>query len=1012
MNFLQFAQRRSAAILFIALVASVLGVWSYFVTPASIVPEMTFARVDVVADAGTLPPEQVRTAVTLPLQRVLLGVQSVVRVRGTSAQGSSELIVTFAQGTNTQLDLQRAQAALDQARSILPPGTNVSARIVLPTSESIVSYGVTSTALSPTLLGEMLRYQVAPQLYGIPGMASVLIVGAPQREFRIDINPAALDAQGLRISDVEAAIADATRVQSAGVTQQYAHRSVLLVDSGITSASALARILVPVKGGAVAVGTLGTVRLGIAPRTTGAGLNGKTAVILNIYAAPGADTVSIAREVQRRMKRIEAHLPVGTHVVRYWNQTAAIVASQTSLRDAIAIGALLAVGVILLFLRNVRMTLVAALVIPVAMAISVLCLHLFGQTLNVMSVGGLAVAVGLIIDDAIVVVENIARNLHRYPEMGRKDIVLLSMRELVAPMTASTLTTVVVFVPLALLTGVAGFFFRALAVTLGSALLVSLALAILLTPILATVLLPDARKAHDDEGFIARVLSHYDAVVRGALARRKLVYIGALGILALTAVMLTHLPSEFLPALDEGEFEIAYQLPVGTSLAASDAAAITMEQLVKRNLAVAAVGRQTGVDTNGFSPTQPRQGILRITLVPRSQRASYDDLANTMRKELAVAVPGAQVTFHQILEDLIDDVSGAPAPIEIIVQGDDEATLTRSAERITAAIAKIPGIADANSGIVADDPSIRVAPSAMALSRLGLSSSDVIDSLSASTQGTLAANVPGAQALVGVRVAYAGAGHGNGANRQITTPAGVLPLTVLARLSPAKLNNDLVDENGTRVVLVTASLGSGSLSSVIAALQKTLPRLGLPPTITYRIGGAYHLQQRSFAEFARVIVLAVVLVFVVMLVSFGSPVRPLVILVTIPLALVGVALGLFVTHTALNVSSIMGLLLLVGIVVKNGILLLDVAQRRLDDGDSVEEALVIAGRTRLRPIVMTALAAIGGLLPLAIGIGEGSVLERPLAIAVIGGLSTATIFTLIVIPVLFAGIAGRKPRRS
>jgi multidrug efflux pump subunit AcrB len=652
------------------------------------------------------------------------------------------------------------------------------------------------------------------------------------------------------------------------------------------------------------------------------------------------------------------------------------------------------------------MTLIAAVVIPLAIAITIFAIGRLGQSLNLMSVGGLAVAVGLIIDDAIVVIENIARNLHAYPSDDKRSVIVRSMRELIAPMSASTLTTVVVFVPLLLLSGVAGFFFQALAVTLGTSLVVSLGLAIFLTPILAEKMIQPANAIHDDVGAIARLLARYEPLLRWALSHRRVVYAASAGVLVVTALLLTRLPSDFLPALDEGQFEIRYQMPVGTALDASDAAATQLERVAMADPAVASVGRFTGIDTNGFSPTPVRNGTIRIALKPRSQRDGYEAVSDRMRDAMQASVPAVQLDFHQILEDMINDISGAPAPLEITVRGSDERTLVASATAIAGRIGKLPGVADVFSGVVRDDPAVRVAPNAARLAALGLSAADVSDAIAASTQGSVSTSLAGASTLIPVRV-RAGAADGVPGSGLLATSAGVLPLSALASTTRDVLTSDVTDENGQRVVIVTANYSGATLSTVVGEVRDALARTPLPPGYTWSIGGAYRAQQQSFREFATVVAIAIALVFFVMLATFSSYRLPLVVLTAIPLALIGVASGLFITRTPFNVSSFMGLLLLVGLIVKNGILLIDVANRTRAEGASIEDALVTAGRMRLRPIVMTTFAAIGGLLPLAFGLGSGSEMERPLAIAVIGGLSTATVFTLIAIPVLYAGFTAK-----
>lgn len=1008
MNFSGLGLRHQKTVAFVVAVLAMLGVWAYASTPASIFPNMSFARVDVVADAGNLPPDQIRIAVALPLQRAFLGLPSVTRVVTTSSQGSAELVVFFDPKTDVRFDLQYVNQAIAQTRSALPAGTNVDAVIINPNSEPVLSYALQASNLSQTVLRELAEQSLLPQFYGVPGLARILLVGGPQREYHVTLDPAALGAHGLTADDVAKALADTNTVDALGIAQQYYQRNVIVLDANVKSAGAIAGIVVPEPNHApVRVGDLGTVTLGVAPLTTAVSYDAKHAVVVNFYGLPGADAVKMADEVKRRMTSLERGLPDGVSLHRYWDQTDLVVESQRSLRDAIFIGAVLAVLVILVFLRNLRITLVTAIVIPIAMAIAIFVMSRLGQTLNLMSVGGLAVAVGLIIDDAIVVVENIARNLHLYPAMRKADVVVLSMGELGAPMAASTFTTVVVFIPLLLLTGVSGFFFRALALTLAAALIVSLLLALFVTPLLATWLMREDEEHKEDTGLIARLLSEYEPLLRWTLGHRAAVYCGSAVVLVVTALLLSHLPSDFLPHLDEGQFEVRYTMPVGTTIQASDAAATTLERITMQDPAVLSVGRFTGIDTNGYSPTQVRQGTIRVRLKPQGRRDSYEAVSDRLRDEFAVAVPAAQLDFHQILEDMINDMSGAPSPIEVTLSGPDQQTLVNLATTLSDKLSGVHGLADAYSGVNYDDPTLRVDPDGARLAALNISANDLGSALQAASQGNVATNVAGSLNLIPVRVGLAGAGSSNLSDTLLPTPGGIVALGSVAQLRPNRLSTDITEINGQRVMIVTANYGSASLSTVVAGVRKVLRDSPLPPGYSAKIGGAYEAQQQSFREFAEVILIAVLLVYAVMLTTFKSFRLPLVILTAIPLALIGVALGLFITGTAFNVSSFMGLLLLVGLIVKNGILLIDVANRRRLEGANVQDALVAAGRTRLRPIVMTTFAAIGGLLPLAFGIGAGSAMEQPLAIAVIGGLSTATLFTLVLIPVLYAGIAGR-----
>jgi CzcA family heavy metal efflux pump len=1009
MNLARFALRNDKVIAFAVVVLAVLGLRAYLIAPQSIFPTMSFSRIDVVADVGDLPPDQVRIAVTRPLEGALQTLPSVTHVVATSSQGSAELFVTFADATDPQVDLNVVNQAVAQVRASVPAARSIVAVVVNPNREPVLSYALTSPDLSQAVLREIAVTQIIPKLYGTPGLGQLLVTGGPVAEFHVTLDPAQLAARGIGAADVSRALADANNVQAVGVTQQYYQKYAVLIDASLRNAASLRAVQIPAKNGdAVPLASLGTIALGVSPVTDQTSVDGKHAVIINAYGLPGADTVKMAQAFRARWQNLSAQLPRDVTVTPFWDQTTLIVASQSALRDAILVGALLAIIVIYVFLRSLRLTLVAAAVIPLAMAIALFALQQTGQTLNLMSVGGLAVAVGLIIDDAIVVIENIARNRREQPERPIDETIERSMNQLTGAMVASTTTTVVVFLPLALLTGVTGYFFRALAFTLSASLIVSLGLALFIAPILARALLRGEPEREPKRDLIAGVLARYDRVLRWALEHRAIVAAGSAAVLVVTVVLLMRLPSDFLPKMDEGQFEIAYTLPPGTTLQASDAAATQMEQIITADPAVADVGRLTGIDSNGLSPTPPNQGLLRVRLRPPNERASYDEVSNRLRDRLSAAVPSALYDYHQILEDLINDLSGTPAPIEVIVQGPDQQTLIGLAQHIADTIGNVHGVVDASSGVTYDSPSLRIAPRGPALAALGLTAGDLGDAVAALGQGTVATSLPGSQTLIPVRVRVANPAGADllDAASSIYAKGATTAVGDVATLTTQRLSSDITTSNGQLQIHVTANFQGASLSAVTSGIARALHGVPLPPGYSATIGGQAESQAQSFGEFVNVIGIAIALVFAVMLATFRSFRLPLVILTAIPLALIGVALGLWITGTPVNVSSFMGLLLLVGVVVKNGILLIDAANRRRSEGASLEDALVLAGNTRLRPIVMTTLAAIGGLFPLAIGIGQGAEMEKPLAIAVIGGLSTATIFTLIVIPVLYAAFAG------
>jgi multidrug efflux pump subunit AcrB len=1010
----RFALRNDKVLLFATIVLALLGIRAYLSIPQSIFPAMSFSKVDVVVDAGNLPPSRVRVAIALPLERAFESLANVSRVSASASQGAAELIVDFAPATDPRVDLQAVNEAVTHVRTSLIGAATVTAVVVNPNSEPVLSYALTSATLSQAVLRQIAERSLVPNLFGIGGLGRVLVTGGPTPEYHVDLDPSALASHGLAPADVARALVDANAVLDAGATERYSERHSVVVDASLANAASLAAVGVPAKDGfAATVGSLGTVALGVSPVTDQASFGARAAVVVNAYAVAGADTVKMAAEVRSRIAESLPHLPRDVHVDRFWDQTTLVVESQRSLRDAILLGALLAVIVIYAFLRDVRLTLVAAAIIPIAMAIAVFALQTAGQTLNLMSVGGLAVAVGLIIDDAIVVIEGIARTTADEPALSRREAIERTMATLAGPMAASTATTVVVFVPLGLLTGVTGFFFRALAFTLSTSLVVSLGLALFVAPNVALALF-GAAPAHDDEKRArpGGILARYDGVLLLALAHRRIVYVASAVVLAVTVALLAILPTDFLPRMDEGQFEIAYALPSGTTLEATNEASRAMERLVAADPGVASVGRLTGVDSDGYSPTPQNKGLLRVALRPERTRDGYEAIAERLRDGLDALVPSATFDFHQILEDLIDGLSGAPAPVEIALYGPDLQTLDALAASLATRLAKVPGVVDAASGVAYDSPTLRVVPRAARLASLGLTFADVGDAVSASTLGTVATSVAGATAQIPVRVRVTDAAAPAPADATVYGKDGATSLSDVAAVTPQTLVPEENDRNGVRVVKVTANITGATLSAVTANITSLLRAFPLPAGYRAEPGGQSAIAAASFREFVSVIALAIVLVFSVMLATFRSYALPLVILTALPLALIGVALALFVTRTPFNVSSFMGLLLLVGVVVKNGILLIDVANRRRRAGDSVEAALVAAGETRLRPILMTTLAAIGGLLPLAVGGGQGSEMEKPLAIAVIGGLSTATAFTLVVIPVLYAAFAGGSRERT
>jgi CzcA family heavy metal efflux pump len=747
-------------------------------------------------------------------------------------------------------------------------------------------------------------------------------------------------------------------------------------------------------------------------RTTVVTAAGAEAVLINIVRQPDANTVAVVDGVQRELARVQPTLPRGTQIGLFYDQSVLIGEAVGSVRDAVLIGAVLAVIVLLLFLGNVRATLVTAAIIPATVLITFLLMRLSGLTLNLMTLGALAVGTGLVIDDAIVVVENVFRHLS---SGGARDkVVQQASAEIAAPMISSTLTTVVVFLPLVLVAGVAGAFFTALAVTLTIALLVSLGLALLVSPSMCAAFLRTRPGEREHGRLFDRVIHLYERLLGIGLRRHWIMPVATVVILLMTYSFYRQLGTGFMPTMDEGAFVLDYLTPAGTSLAESDRLLRKIEAILRETPEVAAYSRRTGTEL-GFAITEPNSGDFAVVLKP-GHRRKIEAVIDEVRDKITADVPGVDVDFVQVLQDLINDLAGAPDPVEVKLFGENQAELNSTANRVAPKLQKVRGAVDVRSGVVESGPELVARIDPTKVGRAGLTPDAVAAQVQAAMFGDVVTQILQGDRQIGVRVRYPAAFRGDRAELAalpIRTPGSFnLPLAALATIEPVPGTTEVNRENQRRNVAVKAGLSGRDLGSVIRDVQAMMRGVNLPPGVTYELGGQYQSQSESFRNLLAVLLLAILLVFGVMLFQFGSFTAPLVILLVMPLSLFGVTLGLAVTKTSLNVSSFMGAIMLVGIVVKNGILLLDRAQKAEQEGVPLHDAVMHAGRVRLRPILMTTMTAILGLVPLALGLGAGAEMQQPLAIAVIGGLSFSTVFTLLFAPLLYVALRRWQLRRS
>jgi multidrug efflux pump subunit AcrB len=672
--------------------------------------------------------------------------------------------------------------------------------------------------------------------------------------------------------------------------------------------------------------------------------------------------------------------------------------------------------VLFLLLGRVRTTFAAALTLPITVAITLLGLWIAGDTLNLMSLGGLAVAIGLIIDDGVVVVENIERRLAAHPDQPPAHVIRTGTDEIFGPVAGSTLTTVVVFAPLGLLQGVVGDFFRSFALALAAAVLISLVVAMTLIPAIAIEWVSRGGATTPTGSslphvHLERLQGGYGRLVARALARRRLVLIGAVMLLVIAVALTQVMGTGFLPQMDEGGFILDYWAPPGGALAETNRQVQVLERIVARDPDVEAFTRRTGLEL-GFAATLPNSGDFTVRLKPRSQRkASVYDVIDRVRAAAEQQAPAVRVEFMQLLQDIIGDLAGAPAPVELKLFSSDQAAAERAALVVANAIQPIPGLVDLYNGVPGKDSELRIALDPLRVARLGLTPDAVEADARAALFGAEAGTAREPDRVIPIRVRFPDSIRARSDIADlvpIVGPQGWSPLAQLGSVRDTAGASELLRENLRPLVAVTGRVEGRSLGSVMRDVRSALSKLSLPAAVRLETGGQYASQQESFGQLLAVLALALGAVLAVLVTQFRGFRGPLAIVLVVPLGLTGAVIMLTATGVQFNVSSFMGVILLVGLIVKNGILLLDAAVKARQEGLGEEESLVQAGQLRLRPILMTTLCTLVGLIPLALGLGSGAELQRPLAIAVIGGLAVSTAVTLLILPTMLETIGALR----
>ncbi|HVN28751.1 MAG TPA: efflux RND transporter permease subunit, partial [Candidatus Binataceae bacterium] len=901
--------------------------------------------------------------------------------------------VTFSEGVDPTTSYQLLNAALGEVRGRLPSGTTIDTRLLTTGTFPILDLSLSSKVRSLPELTDIGFYDIVPSLHRIAGVYRVEMVGAKYREYVVRIDPAKLLAHELGPDDVVSGLAKANIIESAGRVSD-AHRMLLtVVSADISQPEQVAAIpIADVNGQPVLVRDIGSVEVGVVEDYIRTASEKGPALLIGVSRQPRGNTVQIADEIGRLIASLQARYPDVNFSLSY-NQAALVTESFKSVRDAIVLGLALAVLVVLFFTGSIVNAIIAAIVVPCTLAITFVVMKQFGLSFNMMTLGGLAAGIGLFIDDAIVMIEGVhrARGLGVATEQGVAD----ALRELTKPLVASTMTVVLVFAPLVLLSGVTGTFFRALAITLGAGLFISLLLALFFIPALEVMLEP-MRRASGPAGRIFNALRDaYLAAVRPFTRVPALAVVLAIASLGATWVLYHSLGTDYLPSLDEGAFILDYTTPPQSTLPDTLAMLSNIESILKTTPEVAAFSVRTGTQL-GFFLTESNRGDMSVRLKADRSR-SIDAIMDDVRGKILGSVPGVRVEFAQVIQDLIGDLSGTPEPIEVKVFGADQGAIEETAQRVAAELGKIPGVVDVFDGIVLSNPEEAVEVDEIAAQRYGISAADVQATLHSVIEGTVATQVRVNDRLYGVRVRYPDNFHHDLSSLSevlLKTPNnGRVPLPLVTRLKYLGRRAELDHERLRPVLHVTARLGGNlDLGTAMAQVQSRMRGLILPAGVTLDYGGLYAEQQNAFSQLAMVLVAGALVIFLILVWEFGRLAPALACLLAAMASLAGSFGALAITGITLNISSFMGIIMVAGITAKNGILLLDHAERRIAEGLAPASALIEAAQIRLRPIMMTTLATAAGLLPLAMGIGAGAKVQQPLALAVIWGLSFAMLF--------------------
>ncbi len=1004
-RFFSYVFKSSAMVWLLTVFFLVLGGLMYREMTVDLFPPLNFPTLNIITEIPSFSSLEMERQVTLPIESAVGGVLGVTRVRSTSATGIAEITVDFRWGQDMLAARQLIQEALASIQAQLPPQAQPSIETLSATLSMVEGYSFQGGG-DLVKLRDLAVYGLQPRLQRIPGVYKVIVMGGKVLEYAVRVNPFRMIQYDITLDNMRDALIQNNVLSNPGVVNHGDQELVLHTNAQFENADQIANVVLAVKNGTpVRLKDVAAVTQTYQYERGDSSCDGSPAVLINIYKQPNYDTGSVADAVAAQMKDFQVGLPEGYRLQNYYDQAQLVRDSIGSVTESVWVGGLFVILVIAFFLWHIRSTLVAAVSIPVSVALTLSCMRVFNIGINVMSLGGLAIGTSIIVDNTIVVLENIFRWLATPHLRGKKsvgEVVFEATREVIRPVVVSTLTNIAIFAPMVLVEGFAGRLFEPVSVTVTLALLASLLVAVTVVPLLVDRWLGGKLKGHGKgQGFLAG----YERPLRFALHHPKAILLAAVGLVAAAILVYPRLSQDFLPDLDEGAVLVSVTMPPGTSLVESKRLSSKVENWLLSVPGVVTVARRTGHAAGAEDTDNLNHSDVIMKLLPKNKRPmDLDDFLDRLQ-ELTGKLAGAHFDYLMPLKDKIGDaLGGVPADLGIDFYGEDTAKLHDYTSQLLEKMKSIKGLANIKPPSDLPVPSLEIKMDRKKAGDLGISESSLNDVLQAySNTGLTVTSIRQLQKEIDVNLYFGVPGHDLDWEEASGLPlrnvtGSTVPLEEVAGLEYGQVPSEINHDHMARKLTVSTDIQGRNAQDVAGEIQKAILDLNLAPGYSWGFSGKYATGQSAIRNMLGVLALAVFIVAFILWVEFKSPVEVALILLTVPLAVVGAIFSLLLFHQSVNVSSMIGMVLLVGIVVRNGIILLDYMNVQLREGKTVETAIETAALRRVRPILMTASVMVLGLLPLATGWGTGSELLHPLAIAVIGGILTSTALTLVVLP--------------